>query len=104
MKQARHTEIKVTVVDDAGVEVDVSAAQSADYQLAASVNSATPIISKTLGNGIALAGAVATVTLDATATDQPEGIYHHELKIVDQQGRAFSAMSELVEVIPTLIN
>lgn len=94
----------MTVVDDAGAEVDISTAQSAVYELATSVNAATSLISKTLGAGVSLSGAVATVTLTGTDTNIADTIYHHELKIIDQSGRAFSAMSELVEIVPTLID
>jgi hypothetical protein len=96
--------IKVTVNDEAGAAVDISAA-SIRWQLAVNAG-AVPLLSKALGSGIALADAPAgkfNVTLDSADTQNLNGgSYYYEAEIIDS-GIVSTVLTGNVQINPALI-
>lgn len=75
--------ITVTVVDEAGLAVNITGA-TIKWQ-AARTAADTAAITKTVGAGIALtspATGVFKITLDEADTDDLEGLYYHEAEMV----------------------
>jgi hypothetical protein len=77
-----------TVKDADSVAVNITGATAVAFKVAASAT-ATPVISKSLGSGIALttpASGILTVTLTDTDTSIDAGTYYFEVQITDASG------------------
>jgi len=87
--------LSVSVVDSAGVAVDLTSA-TASWQLARS-NDAAPLIQKaTGGSGIVItdaAGGVLEITLSASDTDALKGSFYHELQVIDTSGNIATVLA-----------
>ena len=88
----------VSIVDDDGVAVDVSASATIKYSLAESASSVSAKFSKSLGDGIAVVTSTVTVTIDATDTETLAGNFYHELEITDASGLVYTAFSGRVTI------
>lgn len=96
-----YLDLVVSIVDGAGVAVDLSGLQSARYAITAYGGPTTALVSKSLGAGIVLtddASGVLTVTLDNGDTGGLVGKYSHELEIIDADGRVVTVMQGEIRI------
>jgi hypothetical protein len=94
-----------TIVDEAGVAVDLSGAQQITFALARKV-SVEPLFSKTLGSGVTVtdgpAGKV-DVAIDAADTDALKGAYYHEVELRNAAGKRSTVSYGAVTIQEDLI-
>jgi hypothetical protein len=89
--------VTVNIVDENGAAEDVSTALAVVYTLFEAAGGAV-VASKSLGAGVAVAGAVVTVTLTGADTADVAGMLYHELQVTDEFGNDFTALTGYVLV------
>lgn len=85
-------EITVSVVDEAGVAVDLTGLLNAWFSVGKSVKAVAPfVIQKTLGSGVAVVAPATLgkvkVTLSGADTALKQGTYYYELRLKDGAGK-----------------
>lgn len=81
--------IEVTVQDGSGEPLSLSGLQSAKFDIATAPGE-DPLVSKSLGAGVAVTDASIgrlNVTLDASDTEGMSGAFEYELEVVDASGK-----------------
>ena len=89
--------IEVTLVDAAGVPVDVTGA-TITYRIAAAPHNTALVTKTTGGNGVTIAASVVTIVLAPDDTADLNGVYHHELEVVDANDNVATAFRGYVIV------
>jgi hypothetical protein len=92
----------VEIVNELGEPVDLSTA-AITYEIARSPDAEDAAITKSTEDGIAVDENTATITLEPEDTAGMEGVYYHELEIVDANGHSVTAVEGYILVRRTRI-
>lgn len=94
--------LTISIVDSDGAAIDVSTAAAVVYAIADS-SRGPALVTKTLADGVSVAGSTVTVTLEPDDTEDLAGVYYHELQITDDVGHVDTAMSGTITVRRDLV-
>jgi len=94
--------LTISIVDGDGDAVDVSTAAAVVYAIADSSRGPAHV-TKTLADGVSVAGSTVTVTLEPDDTAALAGVYYHELQITDESGNVDTALSGAITVQRDLV-
>lgn len=95
--------LRVTVTVD-GEVLDAAALPAARYRVAKRLRAtATPVITKALGEGIAAVDGKLEITLLPADSLTLKGEYFHELEVIDSAGRVMTAFQGKFTLDPALI-
>ena len=94
--------LTVSIVNAAGVAVNVSTATAISYKLAATPYS-TALVTKSLTSGITVVTSTVSVALLPADTASLAGRYYHEMQITDASGNVSTVLSGQVMIEAELI-
>lgn len=90
-------ELAIELTDEEGAALDLSGA-SLSWTLARSPFAESSVLSKTSGDGIAVEGSTATVSLTGAETAGLLGDYWHQLVVTDAQGNPSTVATGIITV------
>lgn len=87
--------------------LNITGAQEIRWQLSKRSASPVPLIAKDLNDGIVVVNAgsgIITIALNGADTEPLQGVFYHELRIVNAEGKKITLMYGVVELSINLIN
>jgi len=101
IKEARDVTLTFTVVADEGQVITDS---EIDFWMARHVGSTTPLMTKFIGAGVAITGALAfNVEIESEDSEGMEGIYYYEVRVQSPAGHRVTSNYGYITVEESLI-